>query len=46
VGHIPPIVSVAFATLAGGVSEREVREALGELAAGDRAKRLLVFGSG
>ncbi len=48
VGHIPPIVSVVFATFvatAGAVTEREVREALGELPAGDRAKRLLVFGS-
>jgi pyruvate-ferredoxin/flavodoxin oxidoreductase len=45
VGHIPPIVSVVFATLAGAVTEGEVREALGELAAGDRARRLLVFGS-
>jgi pyruvate-ferredoxin/flavodoxin oxidoreductase len=45
VGHIPPIVSVVFATLAGCVTEGEVREALGELLAGDRAKRLLVFGS-
>ena len=45
VGHIPPIVSVVFATIAGAVGEREVCEALAELAAGDRAKRLLVFGS-
>jgi pyruvate-ferredoxin/flavodoxin oxidoreductase len=62
VGHLPPIVSVVFATLGshggspgapgsaakppvGVVTEREVREALGELLAGDRAKRLLVFGS-
>jgi pyruvate-ferredoxin/flavodoxin oxidoreductase len=45
VGHIPTIVSVAFATIVGAVTEREVREALGELSAGDRAKRLLVFGS-
>src|SRR6185312_9928333 len=45
VGHIPPVVSVAFATVTGAVSEHEVREALGELHAGDRARRLLVFGS-
>ena len=45
VGRIPPIVSVVFATLAGAVTEGEVREALAELPAGDRARRLIVFGS-
>jgi pyruvate-ferredoxin/flavodoxin oxidoreductase len=45
VGHIPPIVSVVFATLADAVTEREVRQALDELLVGDRARRLLVFGS-
>lgn len=45
VGRIPPIVSAVFATLDGAVGEREVREALAESAAGDRARRLLVFGS-
>ncbi len=45
VGHIPPIVSVVFATIEGAVSERDVREVLGELAAGDRARRIIVFGS-
>ncbi|MFT3769819.1 MAG: transketolase [Minicystis sp.] len=46
VGRIPTIVSVVFATLEGAVSEAQVREALAELGAGDRAKRLLVFGGG
>lgn len=46
VGRIPTIVSVAFATLEGAVDEGAVRAALAELAAGDRAKRLVVFGSG
>ncbi|APR79729.1 Pyruvate-flavodoxin oxidoreductase [Minicystis rosea] len=46
VGRIPTIVSVVFATLEGAATEMQVREALAELVAGDRAKRLLVFGSG
>jgi pyruvate-ferredoxin/flavodoxin oxidoreductase len=45
VGGIPPIVSAVFATLGDGVGEREVRDVVAELAAGDRARRLLVFGS-
>jgi pyruvate-ferredoxin/flavodoxin oxidoreductase len=45
VGRIPTIVSVVFATLEGAVGEAQVREALAELGAGDRAKRLMVFGS-
>ncbi len=45
VGRIPPIVSVVFATLDGGVTEAQVREALAELGAGDRARRLIAFGS-
>jgi pyruvate ferredoxin oxidoreductase alpha subunit len=45
VGRIPPIVSVVFATLDGAVTEAQVREALAELPAGDRARRLIVFGS-
>ena len=45
VGRIPPIVSAVFATLDGSIGEREVREALAESSAGDRAKRLMVFGS-
>jgi pyruvate ferredoxin oxidoreductase alpha subunit len=45
VGRIPPIVSVVFATLDGAVTEGQVREALAELPAGDRARRLIVFGS-
>jgi pyruvate-ferredoxin/flavodoxin oxidoreductase len=45
VGRVPPIVSVVFATIEDAVSARDVREAVAELAAGDRAKRLIVFGS-
>jgi pyruvate ferredoxin oxidoreductase alpha subunit len=45
VGRIPPIVSVVFATLDGTVTEEQVRLALAELGAGDRARRLIVFGS-
>ena len=45
VGRIPPIVSAVFATFDGAVSEAQVKEALAELAAGDRARRLIVFGS-
>jgi len=45
VGRIPPIVSVVFATVDGAVTERQVREALDELGAGDRARRLIVFGT-
>jgi pyruvate-ferredoxin/flavodoxin oxidoreductase len=45
VGRIPLIVSAAFATLDGVVGEREVAGALAELGNGDRARRILVFGS-
>jgi pyruvate-ferredoxin/flavodoxin oxidoreductase len=45
VGRIPTIVSVVFATLDGPCGEHHVREALNELAVGDRARRLMVFGS-
>ncbi len=45
VGRIPPIVSAVFATLDGGVGERDVRSILDELRNGDRARRVLVFGS-
>ena len=45
VGRIPPIVSVVFATLDGAVTEGQVRETLAELSAGDRARRLIVFGT-
>lgn len=45
VGRIPTIVSVAFATIDGAVEGAHVRQALAELSAGDRAKRLLVLGS-
>jgi pyruvate-ferredoxin/flavodoxin oxidoreductase len=45
VGRIPPIVSAVFATLDGGVGEPDVRSILDELRNGDRARRVLVFGS-
>jgi pyruvate-ferredoxin/flavodoxin oxidoreductase len=45
VGRIPPIVSAVFATLDGGVHEKDVQAILDELSTGDRARRLLVFGS-
>lgn len=45
VGRIPPIVSAVFATLSGGIGEADVRAALAEFASGDRARRVLVFGS-
>jgi pyruvate ferredoxin oxidoreductase alpha subunit len=45
VGRIPPIVSAVFATLDGGVGERDVRAIVDELRNGDRARRVLVFGS-
>lgn len=46
VGRIPPIVSVLFATLPhGGVDEADLRAILAELAAGERARRLIVMGS-
>jgi pyruvate ferredoxin oxidoreductase alpha subunit len=45
VGRIPPIVSAVFATLDGGVRERDVRAIVDELRNGDRARRVLVFGS-
>jgi pyruvate-ferredoxin/flavodoxin oxidoreductase len=45
VGRIPPIVSAVFATLDGGVKERDVRAIVDELRSGDRARRVLVFGS-
>lgn len=45
VGRVPTIVSVAFATFDGAISEDDARAALAELAAGDRARRLVVLGS-
>jgi pyruvate ferredoxin oxidoreductase alpha subunit len=48
VGRIPPIISAVFATLdseGGGVRPEQVQEILDELATGDRARRVLVFGS-
>jgi pyruvate-ferredoxin/flavodoxin oxidoreductase len=45
VGRIPIVVSVVFATLDSAVGEAQVREVLTELGAGDRAKRLMVFGT-
>jgi pyruvate-ferredoxin/flavodoxin oxidoreductase len=45
VGRIPPIVSAAFATIEGVIREADVKSALGEIAAGDRARRTVIFGS-
>jgi len=45
VGRIPPIVSALFATLAEPIDQADVRAALDELGAGDRARRVVVFGS-
>lgn len=48
VGRIPPIISAVFATLdseAGGVRPEQVQAILDELATGDRARRVLVFGT-
>ncbi|MGK4004109.1 transketolase [Sorangium sp. So ce1036] len=45
VGRIPPIISATFATIDGAISEREVRLSLAEIASGERARRLVVFGS-
>ena len=45
VGRIPPVVSVVFATLDGSIREEDVTSALAEIGAGDRARRVIVFGS-
>lgn len=45
VGRVPPIVCAAFATVEGAVRERDVRAAIAEIGAGERARRLVVFGS-
>ncbi|MEJ7735197.1 MAG: hypothetical protein WKG00_39180 [Polyangiaceae bacterium] len=46
VGRLPAIVSALFATTeAGGIAPRDVRAALDEIGAGDRARRVLAFGS-
>jgi pyruvate ferredoxin oxidoreductase alpha subunit len=45
VGRIPPIVSAVFATIDGSVREEDVRASLAEFAVGERAKRVIVFGS-
>jgi len=45
IGRLPTIVSAVFATLDGGVSEADVRAILAELRSGDRARRVVVFGS-
>lgn len=45
VGRIPPIISAAFATLEDGVRAQDVQAILDELATGDRARRVLIFGS-
>jgi pyruvate-ferredoxin/flavodoxin oxidoreductase len=45
VGRVPPIVSTTFATLARGVRDEDIRAALTELHAGDRARRTVVLGT-
>lgn len=45
VGRIPPIVSAGFATIAGSIGESDIGAALAEMAIGDRARRLISFGS-
>jgi pyruvate ferredoxin oxidoreductase alpha subunit len=46
VGRIPPIVSAGFATTSdGAIAPRDVRAALDEISAGDRARRVVVFGT-
>lgn len=45
VGRIPPIISATFATIDGTITERDVRLSLAEIASGERARRLVVFGS-
>jgi pyruvate-ferredoxin/flavodoxin oxidoreductase len=46
VGRLPAIISALFATTeADGISARDVRAALDEIGAGDRARRVLTFGS-
>jgi pyruvate-ferredoxin/flavodoxin oxidoreductase len=45
IGRIPPIISATFATIDGAIAERDVRLSLAEIATGERARRLIVFGS-
>jgi pyruvate ferredoxin oxidoreductase alpha subunit len=45
VGRIPPIISAVFATLEDGVRPQDVQAILDELVTGDRARRVMVFGS-
>ena len=45
IGRIPPIISAAFATFDGTITERDVRLSLAEIASGERARRVIVFGS-
>ncbi len=45
IGRIPPIISAAFATMDGAITERDVRLSLAEIASGERARRVVVFGS-
>jgi pyruvate-ferredoxin/flavodoxin oxidoreductase len=45
IGRIPPIISATFATIDGTITERDVRLSLAEIASGERARRLVVFGS-
>jgi pyruvate-ferredoxin/flavodoxin oxidoreductase len=45
VGRIPPIISAVFATLDTTVRAEDVQLILDELVTGDRARRVIVFGS-
>jgi pyruvate-ferredoxin/flavodoxin oxidoreductase len=45
IGRIPPIISAAFATIDGTITERDIRLALSEIGSGERARRVVVFGS-
>lgn len=45
IGRIPPVISTAFATIDGAITERDVRLALAEIASGERARRLVVLGT-
>ena len=45
IGRIPLILSVVFATIDGAITERDIRLSLAEIASGERARRVVVFGS-
>jgi len=45
IGRIPPVVSTAFATIDGVITERDIRLSLAEIGSGERARRMVVLGS-